>query len=557
MLTDLSPFENLTSIGGYFNVADNTSLTNVFGLGNINPNSINDLSICDNPLLADCDIQSICEYLVSPTGTAEIYNNATGCNNQTEVENNCENNCLPEGITFTTQEQINNFQINYPGCTEIEGDVTIQGDDITNLNGLDVLSSIEGNLLIIENYSLTSLTGLEGVSLIGGDFHLGGNDTLISLMGLEGLISIGGNINVANNDMIMNFEGLSNLNYIGNSVSITYNSNLQNLAGFEDITTINGDLWFEWNGIINLTGLENLISINGNLGFKGEYNLQDLIALQNLTNIGGGLGFGTTETASDAGTSLPSLTGLEEMESIQGGLGIHGNYALTDITALNGLNYLGGDIYISVNDSLSNLEGLGGLTSIGGSLMIMHNDVLTSLAGLNNLDSISGGLDIWSNNALTSLSGLDNIESGTIQDLYINNNISLSTCEVLSICDYLSTPNGTVEIHDNASGCNSQQEVEEACDEVSIAEFNSNETFTISPNPCSGSVNLRYMISDEEYLIFDMIDLNGIIIRTLTIQNTKFGINEMEVDLSDLPAGIYFCTLKTMDEIQVRKLIKL
>ena len=29
--------------------------------------------------------------------------------------------CLPEGITFTTQEQIDNFQTNYPGCTEIEG----------------------------------------------------------------------------------------------------------------------------------------------------------------------------------------------------------------------------------------------------------------------------------------------------------------------------------------------------------------------------------------------------------------------------------------------------
>ncbi len=29
--------------------------------------------------------------------------------------------CLPEGITFTTQAQIDNFQINYPGCTEIEG----------------------------------------------------------------------------------------------------------------------------------------------------------------------------------------------------------------------------------------------------------------------------------------------------------------------------------------------------------------------------------------------------------------------------------------------------
>ena len=40
--------------------------------------------------------------------------------------------CLPEGITFTTQEEIDNFQANYPGCTEIEGDVII-GDTFNSL----------------------------------------------------------------------------------------------------------------------------------------------------------------------------------------------------------------------------------------------------------------------------------------------------------------------------------------------------------------------------------------------------------------------------------------
>ena len=35
------------------------------------------------------------------------------------------NHCLPEGITFSTQAEIDNFQTNYPGCTEIEGDVVI------------------------------------------------------------------------------------------------------------------------------------------------------------------------------------------------------------------------------------------------------------------------------------------------------------------------------------------------------------------------------------------------------------------------------------------------
>ena len=54
--------------------------------------------------------------------------------------------CLPDGITFTTQEQIDNFQTDYPNCSIIEGDIEINGDDISNLNGLIVLKSIGGAL---------------------------------------------------------------------------------------------------------------------------------------------------------------------------------------------------------------------------------------------------------------------------------------------------------------------------------------------------------------------------------------------------------------------------
>ena len=50
--------------------------------------------------------------------------------------------CLPEGIIFETQAQIDSFQILHPNCTEIEGGVEINGDDITNLNGLNVLTSV-------------------------------------------------------------------------------------------------------------------------------------------------------------------------------------------------------------------------------------------------------------------------------------------------------------------------------------------------------------------------------------------------------------------------------
>lgn len=67
--------------------------------------------------------------------------------------------CLPEGITFTTQAQIDSFQINYPGCTEIEGFVQVMGDKISNFDSLIGLTSIGGlGLWIIECPSLGSLS---------------------------------------------------------------------------------------------------------------------------------------------------------------------------------------------------------------------------------------------------------------------------------------------------------------------------------------------------------------------------------------------------------------
>ena len=50
--------------------------------------------------------------------------------------------------------------------------------DITNLNGLNVLTSIGGDLEISLNNALTSLTGLENLTTVGGDLRIGGNDTL-------------------------------------------------------------------------------------------------------------------------------------------------------------------------------------------------------------------------------------------------------------------------------------------------------------------------------------------------------------------------------------------
>jgi hypothetical protein len=193
-LTSLSALGNLTSIGGGIDIYGNGMLTSLSGLDNIDASSIADLSIADNGSLSTCEVQSICGFLSSPNGDVNIYNNASGCNNPSEVASGCGISmpCLPYGhYYFLSQSDIDNFEANYPGCTELHGNVTIKGDDITNFTGLNVVTSIGGNLSIGDwsngNPLLTSLAGLDNLTSVGGELMIGHNYALSSLAGLDNI----------------------------------------------------------------------------------------------------------------------------------------------------------------------------------------------------------------------------------------------------------------------------------------------------------------------------------------------------------------------------------
>jgi len=363
--------------------------------------------------------------------------------------------CLPDGITFVIQAEIDSFQINHPHCTEIEGDVLIIGDYITNLNGLSVLTSFGGSLEIRFNPILTSLTGLEGLTSIGGDLAIIDNDTLSSLIGLDNVTSIGGDLGIHGND-----------------------------------------------SLTSLTGLENIISIGGNIGIS--YN-----------------------------DSLTSLTGLEGVTSIGGYLSIAGN------------------------DALTSLKGLEGLTSIGGYLSIYDNDAFTSLTGLEGVTSIGGYLKIENNNALTSLTGLDNVTS-IGGHLWIYDNPYLSTCEVESVCAYLASPNGIIDIFNNATGCNSPEEVQDSCEAhaIIIDKYLTIEGFSVSPNPFTASTTLSYTLSKTENVQFTIYNVQSQIV-FMKQERQNSGEQKMKWNAEGLHAGMYYFRIKAGDKVGSGKMVKM
>ncbi|MDB4303939.1 alpha/beta hydrolase-fold protein, partial [Desulfosarcina sp.] len=262
------------------------------------------------------------------------------------------NSCLPEGITFTTQEEIDNFQINYPGCNEIEGDVfiggTFYGTDIQNLDSLIQISAILGSLEIFTNL-ITDLTGLHGLLSVGGNLKINYNNAITNLSGLENIESVGGDLKIVDNDLLTTLTDWNNIETIGGSLIIAHNDNLINLSEFENLSSIGGTLHIQNNdALLNLSALDNITTIE-NLYIEGN----DL---------------------------LPSLSGLESIESISGDLIIG---------------------WAQGNDLLVNLEGLEGLTSIPGNVIIKLNESLTDLSGLDNLTSIQGNVEIKYHGSLT------------------------------------------------------------------------------------------------------------------------------------------------------------
>jgi len=178
-----------------------------------------------------------------------------GCDNAVAIYTCPPSSCLPTGIVFSSQEEIDHFQVNHPTCNEVIGDVIINGTDISNLMGLSILTSIGGNLTIY-NTSLTDLTGLENIAFIGGDFSIGmdfmgchGNNSLTSLIGMDSLTTVGGSLNIRCNEILADLSGIEQLNSIAGDLSIQDNPALTNCAAQSICEYLSGP-----NGEINISG---------------------------------------------------------------------------------------------------------------------------------------------------------------------------------------------------------------------------------------------------------------------------------------------------------------
>jgi hypothetical protein len=381
-------------------------------------------------------------------------------------------------FTFTTQQEIDDFLINNPTCTIIEGMLVIdavQSETPLNTDGLQNLETIIGDLLIYGDTNMVSLLGLSSLNTINGDVYIDGIMDF-GLDGLQGIQTINGCLTMGISCLDLSpLDNLTNLSCIQLYVENFY-SGCPVYAGFTGVTELDffgleGDIG-EFSGLNEVTTIDQ-ISIAGIFGA----NLDNFDAFHNLESCGSiymGMTYGNYiggfENLTECGSIYmeaysnvyPNFESLVHANSID----IVSGTELSPAPLFNSLEVVDNGFYVFgpfTGFSFQNLR------SVGGDFMLQAEPAdwdnfgadLADFGPFPMLDSIGGNLDIryFEMPDLDALSGLDYIGGNII----ISDCLNLTDCAITHVCERLLDDPVSVILSNNGVGCTSLDEVAPYC----------------------------------------------------------------------------------------------
>ncbi|NOR88028.1 MAG: hypothetical protein GQ527_10495, partial [Bacteroidales bacterium] len=358
---------------------------------------------------------------------------------------NTAQNISKDGWTFSFQYQIDEFPANHPGETSLQGGLSIQGNNITNLDSLIQITTITGDLLIDNCDTLIDISGLSNVEYING-IDIKNNRNLKSINCFDKVTSLEGSINIYANDSLTYISSLQNLTHIGGSFTIKYNDLLTDLPSFPYLVEIGGNMDLSnINEIENLQCFQYLTKIGRNLTIINNLSLIDLTGLQNIDSL--------NYLQIMWNPSLRSLEGLQQIKTSSSGINISTNDTLQNIAFnhvkrsrqiyiasnknlinmnFDSMEVLEDNLYITNNSKLQSIETFNQLDSVK-RIDISDNQTLENINGFHKLKEIVYQLNIEFNDSLTNLSGFQNLNS--INHIIIKNNEKLHTFSGFDILD--------------------------------------------------------------------------------------------------------------------------
>ncbi|MBN8681296.1 MAG: hypothetical protein J0L99_01525 [Chitinophagales bacterium] len=338
-LNGLDELSGITSLAGGLNISDNAALTDLDGLQNLSTVS-GSVSITGNAALSSFATLS---NLTSVGGSFGIsYSAASNLNGLQNLQN-------VGGLAIAYNANLNSIG-QLSSLNSINGNLFIQSNTaLPNLNGFTLPTGFNREIWINDNTALTSLVGLESAQQLV-NLSITGN-AISNLNGLNNLQTVSTSLGIGNNPNLNDLTALSMLQSAGN-IAIVDNDALVSLNGLDALTNITNDgLYFQYNNsLTDLTALDGLLALPGGLYLEDNDALQNLQGLHHIQSIG--------YLTIQGNAILPNLNGLNQLGSTAGGIFIIDNPILSDLTALSNLTQVGSEINVIGQAALNSLSGL-------------------------------------------------------------------------------------------------------------------------------------------------------------------------------------------------------
>ncbi len=515
--------------------------------------------------------------------------------------------CPTGDVTLSSQTEIDDFVSNFSTCDTIFGGLLIFGDGSFpgfDLSGLSFITTITGSLSL---HQVSNLTGLESITYIGGDLgfifssvggdifdhemYIGG-DIIINVQLFPGsgncavqsfcdFVEMGGTINETYDypysftpfcliDIQNNCPGPSgcptgDIEIFGQGAANNFGTSNP------DCTVIEGDLIFRANpsAVDVTTGFANIERINGDLRVR---SVEVVGAFTNLDTITGNIivqDHYADSNDANLNASFPSLKyigcNMAAFES-EGSAGLTGSFPVLE--RVENQFYACGEheAYINCGDCV-NLEYIGG-------------DVVGVVEGLDNVQTIIGSILPCSYSSQYSDCDTPPLPIETIDPLqvYLNDQTAILRWRTAT-----ETNNSGFEVQRSKDGIQWERISWQAgqgntltphsytyTDENPLfgtsyyrfkqVDFNGDFTYsnivtlqytrpgvTIFPNPNTGIFNIQSTTQG----MYKILNTSGQVIQTGDLNNN------ISIDISNHPQGIYFVSVQINNDIITKRIIKM
>ncbi|MGA1104923.1 MAG: hypothetical protein ACO3T7_14970, partial [Pseudomonadales bacterium] len=424
-LAHLDGLSGLTVIGGDFFISDNGALTDLNGLlalasvgGRLLVEANEALGACEGlaPLLGYERTED------GVAGTIKIGSNRVGCNSVQEILDSYSGQELTRPsycaasstIVLASQSEVDDFNETYGPCDTTPYGLTVDSNNITQVNGLSNLVTIKGDLKLYSS-QLADISGLSNVTAIEGALRIGDGSEGTALKNLDALANVTtlGGLYLYGNDQLEDIDGLSKVTSVAGDIRIGNravpswaNDRLLQLDGLSGLKTVGGDLYIAYNSALaDLNSLLALVSVGSGLAIIGNEALgacEGLAPLLGYERAADGVEGSIQIESNRAGCNsaeevLDSYTGQELTRpgycSAVGQLTLASQAEIAGFKAAYGqCEILLADLIVQGNE-VTHLDGLAGLTEIRGSISLLAPK-LTSVQGLSSLLTVDGDLAI-------------------------------------------------------------------------------------------------------------------------------------------------------------------